>query len=70
MRIYVVNFNGSERLVEANTPSQAIMHVASGAIVARTAKPADVARIMGNGAKVEHIGQQQQDLAIEEPEHA
>lgn len=56
MRIYVVNFNGTERLVEANTPSQAIMHVASAAISARAAKPQDVARVMAAGGVVEQIG--------------
>lgn len=55
MRIYVVNFNGTERLIEANTPSQAIMFVASAAIQARAAKPQDVARVMAAGGKVETV---------------
>lgn len=55
MRIYVVNHDGKERLVEANTPSQAIMHVAAPLISARTAKPGDVARVMGAGGKVETV---------------
>lgn len=58
MRIYIVNFNGQERLVEANTPSQAVMHVASGAITAKAAKPQDVARVMEAGGKVEVLGKQ------------
>lgn len=62
MRIYVVTFNGQERLVEANTPSQAVMHVAAGAIVASAAKPQDVARVMSAGGKVEHIGGKQADI--------
>ncbi len=53
MRIYVVNYNDEERLVEANTPSQAVMHVARAVIGARAAKPQDVARIMAAGGKVE-----------------
>lgn len=53
MRIYAVFFGDSERLVEANSPSQAVMHVAQAMITARAAKPADVARIMSSGGKVE-----------------
>lgn len=53
MRIYLVTFNGQERLVESNAPSQAVMHVAAGAITAKAAKPADVARVMAAGGKVE-----------------
>ncbi len=55
MRIYVVNFNGTERLIEANAASQAVMHVAAGVISAKPAKAADVARIMAAGGKVEAI---------------
>lgn len=66
MRIYVINFNGVEHLVEANTPSQAVMHVASGVIVSRPAKPADVARIMAAGGQVQSIGKKQIELPIEE----
>lgn len=62
MRIYVVEFNGSSRLIEANTPSQAVMHVAAGVISARPAKPADVARIMETGVRVERIAAKQLDL--------
>lgn len=62
MRIYVVNFNGQERLVEANAPSQAIMHVAAGAITAVAAKPQDVARVMAAGGKVETAGSKQADI--------
>lgn len=58
MRIYVVSFNGQERLVEANVPSQAVMHVAAGLITARSAKPGDVARVMSAGGKVESAGKQ------------
>lgn len=62
MRIYVVTFNGTDRLVEANTPSQAVMHVAAGVIAARPAKPADVARVMETGARVERIAAKQLDI--------
>lgn len=62
MRIYVVNFNGQERLVEANAPSQAVMHVAAGAIKAAAAKPLDVARIMAAGGKLETVGGKQADI--------
>lgn len=62
MRIYVVTFNGTDRLVEASTPSQAVMHVAAGVISARPAKPADVARIMEAGARVERIAAKQLDI--------
>ena len=55
MRIYVVKCNDSERLVEANTPSQAVMHVASAYVSAKAAKAADVARVMAAGGKVEQI---------------
>lgn len=51
MRIYVVTFNQVEELVEANTPSQAVMQVAAGVISARPAKPQDVKRIMEAGGK-------------------
>lgn len=61
MRIYVVSFNGQERLVTANAPSQAVMHVAAGAILARAARPADVARIMSAGGKVEAMEKQEGD---------
>lgn len=50
MRIYVVKYGDSERLVEANTPSQAVMHVASAMV---SAKAVDVARVMAAGGKVE-----------------
>jgi hypothetical protein len=56
MRIYVVKYGDSERLVEANTPSQAVMHVAAAMVSAKAAKAADVARIMEAGGKVEAIG--------------
>ena len=52
MRIYVVTFNSVAELVEANTPSQAVMKVASGVISARPAKPQDVKRIMESGGKL------------------
>jgi len=52
MRIYVVTFNSVEQLVEANTPSQAVMQVATGVISARPAKPQDVKRIMESGGKL------------------
>lgn len=52
MRIYVVTFNSVEELVEANTPSQAVMKVAAGVISARPAKPQDVKRIMESGGKL------------------
>lgn len=55
MRIYLVTFNGQERLVEANAPSQAVMHVAAGAMTASAAKAQDVARVMATGGKVETI---------------
>lgn len=55
MRIYLVEFNGQERLVEANVASQAVMHVAAGAIKASAARPQDVARVMAAGGKVESI---------------
>jgi hypothetical protein len=55
MRIYVVKYGDSERLVEANTPSQAVMHVASAMVSAKAAKAADVARVMAAGGKVEQI---------------
>ena len=57
MRIYLVTFNGQERLVEANAPSQAVMHVASGAIEARAAKPHDVARVLCAGGRIEGLGE-------------
>lgn len=55
MRIYVVKYGDSERLVEANTPSQAVMHVASAMVSAKAAKAADVARVMAAGGKVGQI---------------
>lgn len=62
MRIYVVTFNGQEHLVEANAPSQAIMHVAAGAITARAAKTTDVARLMAAGGKLEVFGAQHLEI--------
>ena len=53
MRIYVVKFNETERLVEANTPSQAVRHVVAGMVTASAAKPQDVASVMAAGAKLE-----------------
>lgn len=55
MRIYVVNHSGKERLVEANTPQQAVMHVARGLITPRIARSSDVARLMKDGTVVESI---------------
>lgn len=52
-RIYVVTIADTERLIEAHTPHQAVMHVAAGMISARAAKVADVARLMEAGVKVE-----------------
>lgn len=69
MRIYVVTFNGQEHLVEANAPSQAIMHVAAGAITARAAKTTDVARLMAAGVKLEVFAAKQQ-LELAEVENA
>ena len=56
MRIYVVNYDGQNRLVEANAASQAVMHVAQGIMSARIAKAQDVAAMMSVGAVVEKIG--------------
>lgn len=69
MRIYVVTFNGQEHLVEANAPSQAIMHVAAGAITARAAKTTDVARLMAAGVKLKVFAAKQQ-LELAEVENA
>jgi hypothetical protein len=57
-RIYVVKKKetGEEHLVEANTPSQSIMHIAQNSYEAKAAKPTDVARLMGQGVKVEVAG--------------
>lgn len=52
-RIYVVTIGETERLIEAYSQHQAVMHVAAGMISARAAKVADVARLMEAGVKVE-----------------
>jgi hypothetical protein len=63
MRIYLVKHGATEHLVEANAPSQAVMHVAAGLITAAPAKPADVVRAMMAGAKLETVGSAQAALA-------
>lgn len=62
MRIYVVKLNGVERLVEASSRAQALLHVARGAITSRVARPLDVARIMGDGGRVEKLNEPQLDI--------
>lgn len=63
MRMYVVRLPGgvavgerAERLVMANSPSQAVMHVARDMIEVHAAKALDVARVMESGGRVETIG--------------
>lgn len=53
MRIYLVTTAEGDRLVNANTPAQAVMFVARKTITAQPAKPADVVRVMTAGGKLE-----------------
>jgi hypothetical protein len=57
-RIYIVKDTETqqERLIEANSTSQSITHVAQGRYEARIAKTGDVARLMGQDVKVEVAG--------------
>lgn len=64
MRIYVVQHGDTERLIEANTPHQAVMFVASAMVSARAAKPQDVARVMAAGGKVEQVNSEENSNGV------
>lgn len=68
-RIYVVkdHVNSTEYLVEAGSQAQAINHVVRQQFAAGAARPADVARLMANGATLEKAGENSQlGLSIEQ----
>ena len=53
-RIYVVSQDtGDKFLIDAATPAQALRHVTAGMFDVKAASPKDVARLVGEGVKVE-----------------
>lgn len=57
-RLYIIEEpHHPARLIEAGNASQAVRHVAK-KIVASVAKAHDVARLMGDGVKVEKAGEE------------
>jgi len=62
-RIYVVSSPAGTRLVNANTKSQAIAHVANDTIHANVASQTDLVELLSKGVTVENFKQpEQQDL--------
>lgn len=59
-RIYVVGGPSGIRLVNANTKSQAIAHVAHNTIHAHVASQTDLVELLAAGAKVENYKQPEQ----------
>lgn len=59
-RLYIVtNGDGSERLVDAQTPSQAIRHVVGEKYKARPATAREAADLAGKGIKPESAAKEQ-----------
>ncbi len=56
--IYVIEqSNGDVFMVEAGSQAQAIRHTVRSLFKARPAKPQDVAKLIGDGVKVEKAGE-------------
>lgn len=65
-RIYVVGGPAGIRLVNANTKSQAIAHVAHSTINAHVASQKDLVELLARGVEVENFKHpEQQDLQID-----
>jgi hypothetical protein len=66
-RIYLVeNINGTNKLVRASAPSQAITHAAKQTFTARVATQDDLVSAMSNGVRVETYGESAQgELDVE-----
>lgn len=68
-RVYVVTeADGSESLVEANSPASALRHVARRTMGVAVAKQSDLVRPLTAGVKVESAGDDDQQTALEFPE--
>lgn len=62
-RIYVVAAKGAKsRLVRASHPSNAMRHVAAGTFTVAVASQDELVKLLGEGAKVEEIKAEQQQL--------